>query len=83
MAPKTKICTSCHQEQPLSDFSKKLYNSDGLQDKCKGCYNEEQREYRRKHKEMIARIQHQSYLNHKEEYLERKRRAYREGKQDA
>lgn len=43
-----KICLSCKQEKPESDFSRK---GDGLQSRCKSCYTIYHRQYYEKNKE--------------------------------
>lgn len=37
---KTKKCSGCGLELPLTEFNKKRNNKDGLQDKCRKCFSE-------------------------------------------
>lgn len=55
-----KICYNCKQEKELSEFSLDKRSKDKLQGICKIC----QKEYRKKH-----------YLENKEDYLERTKKA--------
>ncbi len=64
----------------LDQFGKHAAFPDGLEDKCKECYNRYrrelrnrndnylnyQREYRAKHHERVSKIYHNSYLKHKD-----------------
>lgn len=49
---KTKKCTRCGNEVPLSGFSKNISMADGLQRYCKEC----QREYLRERKKKSASV---------------------------
>lgn len=52
---KTKVCTTCGKELPLSEFSPNKRYSDGLACKCKECTREYYREYnKRKREERLA-----------------------------
>ena len=35
----TKVCSSCGQEKPFSEFNKNRRSKDGLQDKCRSCFS--------------------------------------------
>ena len=37
--PGEKLCTTCKQQQPYSNFNKNKENVDGYSSKCKQCYN--------------------------------------------
>lgn len=47
----TKVCPKCGRELPTSEFYGNKHNKDGLQDKCKDCQREWNREYLRRKKE--------------------------------
>lgn len=49
----TKICSTCHKEQPISEFYKKIRNKDGLDTVCKNC----NREYQKRRKEQNIRCE--------------------------
>ena len=43
---KTKICTKCGKELPISDFYRNVKTKDGLHNYCKTCFNEYKRIHR-------------------------------------
>ena len=45
---RTKKCPKCGRELPTTEFYTNCHNKDGLQDKCKDCQREWNREYQRK-----------------------------------
>lgn len=47
----TKVCPKCGRELPTTEFYGNKHNKDGLQDKCKDCQREWNREYHRRKKE--------------------------------
>lgn len=47
----TKVCPKCGRELPTTEFYGNKHNKDGLQDKCKDCQREWNREYARRKKE--------------------------------
>lgn len=65
MTPKTKVCSACGQKLPLTSFSRKKDNVDGLQYQCRKCYNKQQRMYNKNHSEQIKATLHRSYLRRK------------------
>lgn len=42
---KTKVCSRCGRELPVSEYHKNAKHEDGLQHECKDCRREIQREY--------------------------------------
>lgn len=44
-APRTKLCTKCGKEKPISAFSRNAASLDGLQVWCKDCLNEKAKAY--------------------------------------
>ena len=87
----TKTCTGCETEKPLTDFSKKSRNKDGLQHRCKPCNRAEQkaererrgderrekvRAYRERNKGRINAQKRRYYHNDIEGHREQKRRDY-------
>ena len=47
----TKKCPKCGRELPTTEFYTNIRNKDGLQDKCKDCQREWNREYHKRKKE--------------------------------
>lgn len=47
----TKKCPKCGRELPTTEFYTNIRNKDGLQDKCKDCQSEWNREYHKRKKE--------------------------------
>ena len=41
-----KVCIKCHTVQPLENFGKQVYNSDGLKSVCKACNKQYMKQYR-------------------------------------
>lgn len=61
---KTKVCSKCGREWPLSEFYKKSTSKDGLQSYCKACskklaieYAQKSREKKKAHKIEDERIE--------------------------
>ena len=50
-----KICRSCQQAKPRSEFGRMSQNWDGYKHKCKACYVEYQRQWRLKNPEAARR----------------------------
>jgi hypothetical protein len=48
---KTKVCSKCGQELPISEFTRKATAKDGLQCYCKKCNSKASNEYARKRRE--------------------------------
>lgn len=42
---KTKVCSKCGRELPITEFHKNSHNPDGLQKECKECKKAYMREY--------------------------------------
>jgi hypothetical protein len=53
---KTKICTKCKKEKPVSDFYSSKSRPDGLYSYCKVCSNANKREYYRTLKGLVHKI---------------------------
>ena len=47
---KTKVCTKCGRELPITEFHISRRNKDGLQHYCKECKREYMRQYAQMHK---------------------------------
>ena len=54
---KTKVCSKCGRELPLSEFYKKLDSKDGLQSRCKECAIKSSSEYAKKSREKARKIE--------------------------
>lgn len=69
-----KICSSCHEEKPATEFGLRRRSPDGLQAWCRDCRREYQRVYAQKFRnpERHRRAQHRYRLRHAE-----KNRAHR------
>ena len=48
---KTKVCSKCGRELPLSEFYKRSVSNDGLQSYCKECAIKMSSEYAKKSRE--------------------------------
>lgn len=60
----TKKCPKCGRVLPTTEFYGNKNNKDGLQDKCKDCQREWNREYQRRKKEerRIAELNHEDKI---------------------
>lgn len=65
---KMKICTKCHEEKSLSEFTKDKTKRDGLYSSCKKCRHVEGAQYYLKNKPRFKNNNHQYYLSHKKEH---------------
>lgn len=45
LEPHEKVCGSCRQSKPLTDFNRKRSRADGLQEVCRDCNRESSRRY--------------------------------------
>jgi hypothetical protein len=88
LIPDTKVCHSCKQDKPRFEFSKDGRSKDGLQGKCKQCYNNyvlankeavysTHRVYRYAHKEEKS-MQDRVYRAEHKEKMAAWQKAYRE-----
>lgn len=80
MTSKTKICSSCSQKLPLSSFSRKKDNKDGLQYSCRSCYNQKQIQYNRVNLDKVHKSVRNYYVNNKEKILKKARDTYHQKK---
>jgi hypothetical protein len=71
-----KICTKCHIEKPLSEFSKDKQKKDGYRPSCKDCTNLHYHLYYLKNKTQIT-IKIEKYRNEHAKYLNEKAKLYR------
>lgn len=58
---KTKICTKCNNEKPLSDFHNDKYTKDGKTAWCKKCRNEHLKKYNENNKDKFKRYDKKYY----------------------
>ena len=60
----TKKCSKCGRVLPTTEFYSNKHNKDGLQDKCKDCQRDWNREYQRRKKEerRIAELNHEDKI---------------------
>lgn len=67
----TKICCGCKIEQPVSEFTKRLRNKDGLRSRCKTCEHKSEHNYRIRNPtgRYISRLR-QDYGLDKDTYLD-------------
>ena len=68
---KTKVCTKCGVEKPLSEFYKNKGGKYEVRGDCKECYGSYNSKYYGKNKEIILKQQLQYYEENKEETLKR------------
>ena len=78
---KTKVCTKCGKEKPLSEFHKRKESKDGYKSRCKECIKEIDHEYRLKSVEKRRLRWIKYYKNKKEDILQQQKR-YREENKD-
>jgi hypothetical protein len=91
----TKTCSKCGEDLPISEFTKDIYKSDGLCSSCKSCKSIQEKEYRRKNKDKIRKIQktasakyrknnkdkiHNDYLKNKKKIYEYQKNYYKKNK---
>lgn len=50
-----KVCSSCNESKPCSEFHKNKHSKDGFYNKCKKCKSEYGKKYRLENKEIIKR----------------------------
>lgn len=70
----TKKCTCCGQVKPISEFSKKSRNKDGLDTNCKSCRNAKNKKYRDENKEKFNAKRKEYYQENREHILEQKKK---------
>ena len=65
-----KICRSCHEEKPATEFGVRRRSPDGLQAWCRDCRREYQRDYARQHRDLARHRENQSRyrLRHREKH---------------
>jgi hypothetical protein len=72
--PRTKVCSSCKQEKPRSEFYARTNRSSGLQSRCKECANGERWKNGRfkndEHKRRVYAANKSSYQRNKAKYVE-------------
>lgn len=85
---KTKICSTCKIRKPISEFTKKSKNEDGLNCQCKECvkkYRERtkdrDKEWREKNKEKLKKKSKKYYLDNKEKIKARVKKYVEENKE--
>ena len=74
---KTKICSKCKRELPITDFNKGT-NKDGLNSWCREC----KKRYNQEHKEEIKETSKKYRKEHKKEIKETKKRYNQEHKEE-
>jgi hypothetical protein len=80
-----KICSNCHKEKILSEFSKKYKTSTGeqrYQPKCKECVNEEMFLYREKNIQNRKKYDKEYYDKNKDKILNNKKIYHKENKEN-
>jgi hypothetical protein len=81
----TKICSQCHKEKPINEFSKKYKTSTGeqrYQSKCKDCVNKEMPSYREKNIQDRIEYDKEYYTKNKEHILNNKKLYHKENKEN-
>jgi hypothetical protein len=88
-----KLCTSCGETKPLSEFSKDKTRKDGHQSFCKECRKKSSHEWfvknkeykatydKARDKELVSAIRKKSYSKHKENILKAKKEWYDNNKE--
>lgn len=61
---KTKYCPKCGRTLPVTEFYGNKHNKDGLQEKCKDCQREWNREYqqRKREEKRISKLNHEDKI---------------------
>lgn len=75
MEMKTKTCTRCGQEKPLSEFGKNRGLKDGFSYWCRQCWRKYHAEYREKNRARITAHNKQYWVGYYQEHKERIRAA--------
>lgn len=57
---KTKICSRCKKELPVTNFTKSVDNKDGLDSYCRSCKSKYQRQYHKNNREILLKKQRES-----------------------
>lgn len=93
---KTKICSKCGVEKPISEFEKASTGKHGVRGDCKECVKERQKNryknnkeeilkyakiYRDNNREKIVKSNQNWYLNNKEEILEKRKEYQKDNKE--
>lgn len=89
---KTKRCTKCGEEKPLTEFHKAKNKKDGLYPQCKSCRNnyyqqnkksilEGRKKYRERNKEVIIERKKKYYKENKKAILEDQKKYYKQNKE--
>ena len=73
-----KVCKTCKQEKPLSEYHKAKFNPDGLKYECKACANSRSKSIRESKLDSIKEYSKNYYQANKQSYLDRKNTQYRE-----
>ena len=73
----SKECSKCHEIKSVSEFSKDIYKSDGLQSKCKEC----RKKYQQENKDKIKEYCQKRYQKNKDEIKEKQRKYRQENKE--
>ncbi len=85
MEMKTKTCTKCGQEKPLSEFGKNRGFKDGFSYWCRQCWRKYHTEYRDKNRARVTAHNKQYWVGYYQEHKERIRAAragYRKEQQE-
>ena len=49
----SKVCSTCNQNKPLTEYYKDKSKSDGLRYSCKSCRNQQTQTYKENHKQIV------------------------------
>lgn len=67
----TKVCSSCNQSKPLSEFHKHRGTRDGLSGTCKVCACARTAAWMKAHPEQQKKNARSAYLRNRDEYIQR------------
>ena len=74
---KTKVCTKCNKELPISEFYKDNRTKDGLYSNCKECHSK----YYKTNKQHYNQYHKQYYQTNKEHYSQYRKQYYKTNKE--
>ena len=78
---KTKVCTKCGEEKPLTEFYRDRQKSDGLSSSCKICAQAKKKEYYEANQEKV-KASVAAYREANQEKVKAKNAAYREANKE-
>jgi len=69
-----KICVTCREERPLSEYHRNPNTSDGYYSSCRGCCSKYQKKYRARNRDKLRQSKKEYRERNREKVLARKRK---------